>query len=157
MSAPGPAATRSNIHGTAFLAGEKGILIVGPSGSGKSALALAMIGTLRNERRFSRLVADDQLYASVHGGRLVCHAPAAIAGLAEVYGFGPRRMASEPAAVIDLVARLVPAVSLARMPDEASEVVAGCRLPRIDLPARDVISAGRILISWLRLPPFDVE
>ncbi|MGS1094241.1 HPr kinase/phosphorylase [Aquamicrobium terrae] len=154
MSASGPAAGRTNIHATAVLAGDRGILITGPSGAGKSTLAIALIGRLRAGGRFARLVADDQLFVSGHGGRLVCHAPPAISGLVEVFGLGPRELASEPAAVIDLVGRLVPAGAVARMQEEASEVIAGCRVPRIDLPAGDVISAAQMLISWLRLPPF---
>ena len=82
-----------NIHATALLAGDCGLLITGASGAGKSTLALALIGHFRSLGLFSRLVADDQLFISGHGGRLVCQAPPTIAGLAEVAGIGPQPLA----------------------------------------------------------------
>jgi enoyl-CoA hydratase/carnithine racemase len=71
-----------------------------------------------------------------------------------VRGLGPRLIGAETAAVIDLVVRLVPAEELARVQEEAAEVIAGCTLPRIDVPARNVISAAQMLICWLGMPPF---
>jgi serine kinase of HPr protein (carbohydrate metabolism regulator) len=147
-----------NVHGTAVLVADKGVLITGPSGSGKSTLALALIDRLGTRGRFCRLVADDQVFANGHGGRLVCHAPDTISGLAEVCGIGPQRLAaSEDGAVIDLMVRLVPDTELPRLQEEAHETVAGCVVPRIDLPARNVVCALQILAAWLKLPPFRAE
>lgn len=148
---PAPA----NVHGTAVVLGDRGILITGPSGSGKSTLALALIERFSRQGRFARLVADDQLFVNDKAGRLVCHAPPPISGLVEVRGLGPRALRVETAAVIDLVARLVPEDRLMRVQEEASEVIAGCAIQRIDLPARNVISACGMLICWLKMPPFD--
>lgn len=154
MSASDPSVP-ANVHGTAVVLGDRGILITGPSGSGKSTLALELIGRFGSHGRFARLVADDQLFVTGRGGRLVCQAPPPITGLVEVRGLGPRPIGVEAAAVVDRVVRLVPEDELARVQEEAAEVIAGCTLPRIDLPARNVDSAARMLICWLGMPPFD--
>jgi hypothetical protein len=97
-----------NLHATACVLGERGVLITGPSGSGKTLLALSLVERERLAGRFARLVADDQVFATVRSGRIVVFAPAAIEGLAEVRGFGPVGQEYEPAAVIDLEVQLLP-------------------------------------------------
>ncbi len=148
--------TPANVHGTVLLIADRGVLITGPSGSGKSTLALALVDRLGGGR-FCRLVADDQVFVSVHGGRLVCHAPRTISGLIEVFGLGPQRLASEQAAVIDLVARLVPETGMARLPQDGHETVSGCVVPRLDVPARNAVPAVQMLCAWLKLPPFGTK
>jgi len=151
---PDSASKPRNIHGTALLAGARGVLIVGPSGSGKTTLALALIDHCGARGLFCRLVGDDQLFASAHDGRLVCRAPATIAGLTEVHGLGPRPLAFEAAGVIDLVARLVEPTAMARLQEEATETIGGCRLPRVDVPRQNVTAALPILAARLAMPPF---
>jgi serine kinase of HPr protein (carbohydrate metabolism regulator) len=143
-----------NIHGTALLIGEHGVLVTGPSGAGKTTLALALIDHCRTRGVFSLLVGDDQLFFAAHGGRLVCRAPASIAGLCEVHGIGPRPLAFEPTAVIDLVVRLVEPADMARLQDESTETIAGCRLPRIDVARQNVPAALPMLMARLSIQPF---
>lgn len=144
----------TNIHGTAILIGELGLLIIGPSGSGKTTLALALIDHCCSRALFSRLIGDDQLLAAGYGGRLVCRAPAAIAGLAEVPGIGPRPLPFEPAGVIGLVVRLVPGREMARFQDEAGETIAGCAVPRIDVAERNAAAALPAIMARLSIAPF---
>jgi HPr kinase/phosphorylase len=66
------------LHGTCVARDGAGVLLVGPSGSGKSDLALRLLA-----RGFD-LVADDQV--DIVGDR--ASAPAPLAGLLEVRGFG---------------------------------------------------------------------
>ena len=147
-------ASAQNIHGTAILVGECGVLVTGPSGAGKTTLALALIDHCRWRGLFSRLVGDDQLFAAAHGEKLVCHAPETIAGLAEVHGIGPRKMPFEPSAVIDLVVRLVPEGGMARLQDEATETIAGCAVPRIDVVRQNAAAALPALLARLCIAPF---
>jgi energy-coupling factor transporter ATP-binding protein EcfA2 len=77
-----------NIHATAVVVGEVGLLITGPSGSGKSALALAIINACSSHGTFARLVADDRVWITVKAGRVIARAPAPIAGLIEIRGTG---------------------------------------------------------------------
>jgi serine kinase of HPr protein (carbohydrate metabolism regulator) len=144
----------ANVHATALLVGDRGILVTGPSGAGKTTLALALVGHFCARGRLARLIGDDQLLVEARGGRLLCRAPAAIAGLAEVPGIGPRPVQAEPAAVVDLVLRLVAEGAAARMQDPATETIAGCALPRFDLPRRNVAAALPLVAAQLGLPPF---
>ena len=143
-----------NIHATAILIGERGILITGPSGSGKTTLALALIDHFGRRGLFARLIGDDQLFVTAHFGRLVCHAPASIAGLTEVPGLGPKPLLFEPGAVIDLTIQLVAADAMTRFQEESSATIAGCVVPRIDLAGRNVIAALPAVMARLAIAPF---
>ncbi|MER9823769.1 HPr kinase/phosphorylase [Mesorhizobium sp. M0115] len=143
-----------NIHGTAILIGDCGILITGPSGLGKTTLALALIDHCSQRGLFSRLIGDDQLFAADCEGRLVCRAPVSIAGLVEVPGFGPKPIPFEPSGVIDLIIRLVPAGKMARFQEDCSELVFGVPVPRIDLAGRNVAAALPAVMSRLSIAPF---
>ncbi|TPN36189.1 HPr kinase/phosphorylase [Mesorhizobium sp. B2-3-3] len=143
-----------NIHATAVLIGERGVLIGGASGSGKTTLALALIDHCRQRGMFSRLVSDDQLFVAAHAGRLVCRAPATIAGLAEVPRLGPRPLTFEPACVVDLHLRLLPADEIARFQVDASTDIAGCAVPRIDVAERNVAAALPAVMARLSISPF---
>lgn len=143
-----------NLHGTVLVLGDSGLLIVGPSGSGKSTLALRLLSQFSEPGRLARLVADDQVLVSARYGRLLCQAPAAIEGLVEVHGVGPQRLDTEPAAVIDLVIRLLPKQETERLPDDAFEEVSGCRLPLLLVPERSAELAAVAIAARLGLPPF---
>jgi serine kinase of HPr protein (carbohydrate metabolism regulator) len=136
-----------------LLVGDRGILITGPSGVGKTTLALALVEYFGSRGQFSRLVADDQLLVAGHGGRLLCRAPAAIAGLAEVAGIGPRPVAFERAAVIDLCLELVQGET-ERFQTESSLTIAGCPMPRIVVPAHNALAAVQIVSSVLASADF---
>ena len=123
----------NNLHGSAVVLGDRGVLILGPSGSGKSTLALALTGAVERMGRFGRLLADDQLLAAVSAGRLVCSAPATIAGLIEIRGLGPTPVPHEARAVIDLVVRLVPAGDAPRLAEDDHENVLGSAIPLLTL------------------------
>lgn len=139
-----------NIHGTALLVGDRGILVVGPSGAGKTTLALALIDHFCLRGKFSRLVGDDRLFVEGRGGRLVAHAPSTIAGLVEIPGLGPRPASHEPAAIIDLCIRLALAADVERFQDEARETVAGCSLPAIVAAERNVVAALPVVVAGLK-------
>lgn len=70
------------IHAGCVAIGGRGVLIAGPSGSGKSDLAIRLIN------RGAALVADDYCRLSVVDGRLVASAPDSIAGKIELRGVG---------------------------------------------------------------------
>lgn len=125
------------LHATAVAlpaAGEwVGVLLRGPSGSGKSDLALRLID------QGARLIADDQteLCQTVQG--LTMSAPARIAGRLEVRGLGLVTMAIVDKVPLVLVADLVSSVEVERMPRPLTVTLAG------------------VSISMMRLAPFEVS
>jgi len=151
---PEPMPQAENIHGTALLIGDRGVLITGASGAGKTTLALTLIDHCRVRGLFARLISDDRVLVANHAGRLVCRVPATIAGLAEVPGFMPRPLPFEPGGVIDLNVRLVPKADMARFQDEILEPVAGCPVPRIDLAERNAATALPAVVARLSIAPF---
>ena len=140
----------SNLHGTAVILGEKGVLITGRSGAGKTALALGLIEHWRGRGCFARLVADDQCLARIAGGRLNLEAPPAIQGLVEVYGLSPVPCPAESRAVIDLVVRLVESAMAPRYQEPGEETIAGVPVPSLTLrerATRSAIAAIRACLS----------
>ena len=60
------------IHASAVLVGRRAVLIRGPSGSGKSRLALALLQAAQSGALpFARLVADDRALVEACNGRLL--------------------------------------------------------------------------------------
>lgn len=127
----------STIHASAILLGARAALIRGPSGSGKSRLALALLQAAdRGTLAFARLVADDRAHVEAVHGRLLVRPAPALAGLLEVHGLGIRRVPHEPLAVVGLLVDLgLP--EAARLPDPASRraEIAGIQLPRLGVAA----------------------
>jgi HPr kinase/phosphorylase len=126
--------TRSpTIHASAVLVGARAVLIRGPSGGGKSYLALALIEAAQaGALRFARLVGDDRVHLEAVHKRLLVRPAAKLAGLIEVRGLGIRQVPFEPVAVVGLVVDLQ-AENGERLPSAAmhSTIVEGLTLPRL--------------------------
>ncbi len=127
------AAGEPTIHASAALVDGTGVLVRGPSGSGKSSLVLAL---LLADRLANRLVADDRVVLSRAGDRLVAAAPAALAGLIEIRGFGIVRLPYVAAQEIGLVVDFEPAERVQRLPDGEDRIarLCGLAIPRIAVP-----------------------
>ncbi|MEN9708047.1 MAG: hypothetical protein RIQ68_455 [Pseudomonadota bacterium] len=95
------------IHACALIVGEAGLLIRGPSRSGKSSLTLALLAAAEAQGRLARLVADDRVGLSVEGGQLFSAPHPVIAGQIEQRGTGILTLPYEAKArlthVVDLV------------------------------------------------------
>lgn len=123
-----------NIHATALLIGARGLLLRGPSGSGKSALALDLIDHAQTRGVFARLVGDDRIDLVPRNGRLIARPHPAIEGLIEARGLGLLRKPFERAAVIRGVVDLLATDAAAeRYPLEAAAhtEICGVSLPRL--------------------------
>jgi serine kinase of HPr protein (carbohydrate metabolism regulator) len=140
------AARSTTVHASAVLVGARAVLIRGPSGSGKSRLALALIEAARTRvLLFARLVADDRVHLQSVGGRLLVRPADALAGLIEVHGVGLLRLPYEPSAVVGFVVDLA-AADAERLPDSEKRTteVAGIALPRLAVAA-DVAALPAVL------------
>lgn len=133
---------QAQIHASALVIGEKGVLIRGASGAGKSALALAMIEAARGASLFARLIGDDRVLLSRAGPHVVARPHPAIAGLIEKRGQGLASVKHEPGAllscVIDLIAQGAPGADVPpRMPaaQDLIAIIESVELPRLMLPA----------------------
>jgi len=117
----------------------RGALIEGPSGVGKSDLALRAL-----EAGF-RLAADDRVVVFTAGGRLYGKAPETLAGLIEVRGLG---VVAEPALPFCEIALLVRCVerpeAVERLPDPRSEAMLGIAVPVFDLWPREPAAPAKI-------------
>src|SRR2546423_1896213 len=125
------------IHASAVLVGARAVLIQGPSGSGKSRLALALLEAARSGTLpFARLIADDRAEIEPANGRLLVRPAPALAGLIEVRGLGIRRVAHEPVAVVGLLVDLA-AADAGRIQELKGEShqIAGITLPRLAVAA----------------------
>jgi HPr kinase/phosphorylase len=91
------------LHATGLVWGEKGVLLLGPSGSGKSILAHSLIQRGRAQGVFARLVGDDRLILSRNCERLVMRPHPVLAGALESRGIGILNEPHEPAACLHLV------------------------------------------------------
>jgi HPr kinase/phosphorylase len=127
--APPPA----TVHASVVLVGSRAVLIRGPSGSGKSQLALELIEMARARSfPFARLVADDRVHLEATHGRLLARPAETLAGLIEVRGAGLMRLAHEASAVVGLVVDLA-AADAQRLPEASRRTteIDGIELPRL--------------------------
>lgn len=132
------------IHATAVAIANRGVLLVGASGSGKSDLALRLID------RGATLIADDRVEVVVEEDRVWLSAPPQIAGLMEVRGVGLVRMPHVPAPaalVVDLM------LEPERLPQPMMREVEGMALPLIAVRPFEETAAIKIemaAVSWPR-------
>jgi energy-coupling factor transporter ATP-binding protein EcfA2 len=128
-------ARETSLHATAVIHGESGVLILGPSGSGKSALALALMAHASASGAFSALIGDDRVFVSKVHGRLIARGSANVAGLIERRSAGLFRVRHEPAAVMRLAVELGGrGRRWPRMPDDDDGLMIGeVTLPRLAL------------------------
>src|SRR4051812_11913738 len=143
----------STIHASAVLLGTHAVLIRGPSGSGKSQLALSLLQAGTNGCvRFARLIADDRARLEACDGRLLVRPAQALAGLIEVRGLGIRRLPYEQVAIVGSVVDLA-ATDAERLPaiNQLTVVICGVQLPRLAVAPGDS-ALGIILASCTTTP-----
>jgi len=129
------------IHATAVAIGGRAVLLRGPSGSGKSDLALRLIDA------GARLVADDQTRIWRDGDVLLARAPKPIAGLIEVRGVGIVRVESLPLARLALIADLVAVQHVERLPEPSGETIFGLTIPRVAVAPFEVSAPIKLRLA----------
>ncbi|MCB9949102.1 MAG: HPr kinase/phosphatase C-terminal domain-containing protein [Rhodospirillaceae bacterium] len=135
------------IHATCVALDGRGVVLRGPSGSGKSDLALRLIdgGAV--------LVADDRVIVTVDGGRVRAHAPDPLRGLLEVRGIGPVRVNTAPAADVVLVVDLTPGQCRERLPEPEFARFGPVAVPCLRLDPFQASAAAKVRIAIAAIPP----
>jgi serine kinase of HPr protein (carbohydrate metabolism regulator) len=143
----------STIHASAVLAGPKAVLVLGPSGSGKSLLAWNLINAAsQGLLPFARLVGDDRLQVAGQSSRLLVRPAQALSGLIEIHGLGIRRLPFEPVAVVGLVIDLAAADSTRLPATEATTTsIAGVKVARLAVASG--MAALPMVLAALRTSP----
>ena len=144
MSAPESRLSAESIHASTVALEGRAVLISGPSGSGKSDLALRLI-----DRGF-QLVSDDQTLVRRDGDRLVASAPQNIAGKIEVRGIGILEVQYVSDVPVVLLVELTSDIQ--RMPDDARErPILGIPLPLVSIDATTASAAAKVALALDRL------
>jgi serine kinase of HPr protein (carbohydrate metabolism regulator) len=140
----------TTIHATCVDIDGLGVLLRGPSGSGKSDLALRLIDA------GAQLVSDDYTVLEVRGDRLIGTAPQSIKGMLEVRGVGILPMPVKARSVIAMVADLVTDGEIERLPDPDAAVIDGIVVPRIQVAPFEVSAAAKVRLAAKKHGPRDI-
>ncbi len=117
-------------HATCVAINGRGLLITGPSGSGKSALALQLLAL------GAKLVADDQTLLDRDGDHIIASCPEPLAGLIEARGMGILRVAALKATALAAVVDMGGATTT-RLPEPRQCDILGIQIDlvcRVDAP-----------------------
>jgi serine kinase of HPr protein (carbohydrate metabolism regulator) len=131
----------TQLHATTVSIDGCGIVIRGPSGSGKSDLALRLIGG------GAALVADDRTDVIIRHERLIARAPENLAGLLEVYGIGIVEFDAQSEAEVAMVAELVPRGHVERLPKPANTEILGIVVPLVHLDPFEISAPIKLRLA----------
>jgi len=134
------ALSTETLHASTVAIDGRAVLIMGPSGSGKSDLALRLL-----DRGFS-LVSDDQTIVRRDGDRLIASAPSQIAGKLEVRGIGIVEMPTQPDVPVSLIIELTGDIQ--RLPDDDRELrVLGVAVPLFTVDAMTASAPAKVVVA----------
>lgn len=129
------------VHGTCVELAGIGVLLRGPSGSGKSDLALRLID------RGARLVADDRVELRLEKGAIAASAPGPIAGRMEARGIGIHEIPSVAETRLGLVVDLVESGRIERLPEPQVCNLLGVSLPLVRLVAFEASAGAKVRLA----------
>jgi serine kinase of HPr protein (carbohydrate metabolism regulator) len=133
-----------NLHASTVALDGRAVLISGPSGSGKSDLALRML-----DRGF-RLVSDDRTIIRKEGAKLIASAPETIKGKMEIRGLGIFDIEHVTDVPIALVVEL--RSDIERLPDDSRErLILGVGIPLVSVDAMTASAPSKVALALDRL------
>jgi serine kinase of HPr protein (carbohydrate metabolism regulator) len=132
------------IHASTVASEGRAVLITGPSGSGKSDLALRLL-----DRGFT-LVSDDQTIVKRQGDRLLSVSPPTIAGKLEIRGIGIVEMEHLSDVPVALIVELTSDIQ--RLPDDSRErPILGVDLPLVSIDAMTASAPSKVALALDRI------
>lgn len=126
----------------------RAVLLRGPSGSGKSDLALRLIET------GARLIADDQTELVRAGKAVIASAPASIAGLIEARGLGIVKLGRDQLvkrAAVALLVDLAQPQQITRLPEPDSENILGIDLPVLAVAPFEASACAKLRLALTQI------
>jgi serine kinase of HPr protein (carbohydrate metabolism regulator) len=139
-----PRLSSETVHASTVATNGRAVLITGPSGSGKSDLALRLL-----DRGFT-LVSDDQTIVRREDDRLIASAPPNIAGKLEIRGLGIVEMDHVGDMPVALLVELTSDIQ--RMPDDSRErPILGVSLPLISIDAMAASAPSKVALALDRM------
>jgi serine kinase of HPr protein (carbohydrate metabolism regulator) len=133
-----------NLHASCVAVEGRAVLISGPSGSGKSDLALRLL-----DRGFT-LVSDDRTILRKEGAKVVASAPLTIKGRLEIRGVGIVDMQTVSDVPVALVVELTSDIQ--RLPDDDRErLILGAGIPLISVDAMTASAPSKVAVALDRL------
>lgn len=140
----GRALSSETVHATCVALDGRAVLITGPSGSGKSDLALRLL-----DRGFT-LVSDDQTIVRRERERLIASTPPQISGKLEIRGIGIVEVETQQDVPIALLVELTSDIQ--RLPDDSRErPILGVNLPLVSIDAMTASAAAKVSVALDRL------
>jgi serine kinase of HPr protein (carbohydrate metabolism regulator) len=140
----GPRISAETVHASTVALDGRAVLISGPSGSGKSDLALRLL-----DRGFI-LVSDDQTIVRKDDDRLLASAPPNIAGKLEIRGIGIVDMDTVHDVPVALLVELTSDIQ--RLPDDSQErPILGVGLPLISIDAMTASAPSKVALALDRM------
>jgi len=132
------------LHASTVALDGRAVMISGPSGSGKSDLALRLL-----DRGFT-LVSDDQTIVRRESERLIASAPPTISGKLEIRGVGIVAIEHVDDVPVALLVELTSDIQ--RLPDDSRErPILGVPLPLISVDAMTASAASKVALALDRL------
>lgn len=135
------------IHGSCVEIGKtinppSAVLIRGKSGTGKSDLALRLIG------EGAKLVSDDQVEIEEKDGKIIANAPKEINGLMEVRGLGLVQFDPVKDATVRLIVDLVKSrEEIERLPEREFEDIDGVGIAKLKLYPFDITATAKLRLA----------
>jgi serine kinase of HPr protein (carbohydrate metabolism regulator) len=128
------------LHSTTVAKSGRAVMICGPSGSGKSDLALRLL-----DRGFT-LVSDDQTLVRRDGERVIASAPDRLAGKIEVRGIGIVDLEAVQDVPVALIVELTS--DMQRLPDDSRErTILGVALPIVTIDAMTASASAKVVLA----------
>lgn len=137
---------KHNVHATGLVLDGAGLVLRGPSGSGKSLLALSLLDEWELRGKPAKLVSDDRVDLAVEAGRLVMFPPKPIEGLIELRGRGLVGRPFAARAEVHLIVDFVDSLERMLEEDTLTTELFGVTLPRCPLPKDGVIDSRHQLL-----------
>ena len=142
---PMPRLSAETLHASTVAREGRAVLIIGPSGSGKSDLALRML-----DRGFA-LVSDDQTIVRRDVDRLIASPPPNIAGKLEIRGIGIVDMDHLSDVPIALIVELTTS-EIQRLPDDSRErPILGVNVPLVTIDAMTASAPSKVALGLDRM------